>query len=61
MNIIIADLLNASTQGWPQLYNKWCSLEPNTPEWVKIMGRLQELAMKVCRTAAYKRDQEIQF
>ena len=58
MNTIIADLLNASAFGWPQLYNKWCKLEPNTMEWCKTMVKLQNLAMTACQTSAFRKEQE---
>ena len=30
MNHIVADLLNAGADGWPQLYKKWCQMDPDT-------------------------------
>ena len=56
--LIVADLLNATQAGWPNQYNKWKNLTFGSPEWIKQLDRLQEMAIRICTTRAKKEEME---
>ena len=55
MNEIIADLFNASREGWPQRYNAFSKLTFGTNEYIAALESLQDLSIRVSRTRAKKK------
>ena len=57
LNEIIADLVNAK-EGWIDTYNKWTDMDESSTKWADTLNRLQEQAIKLSRTPAFKRQQQ---
>ena len=48
INDVVAQLLNSVADGWPQLYNKWMTMDQDTEEWAEALEALQNLAATIC-------------
>ena len=56
MSEIVADILN-SRNGWTELYNNWTKMDEDSNTWGDTLVLLQEMAIQICRTAAFKKEQ----
>ena len=56
LNEIVAILLNATSSGWAQAYNKWCSTDEDSEAWHKQLEDLQQRAIKIFQAPQTKKD-----
>ena len=57
---VVADLANPTNkkEGWMRVYNKWAAMDPSSKPALSLMSALQEMAIKICRTNQFKKDQQ---
>ena len=53
---VVADILN-SKNGWTEIYNNFANMEEGGRDWSQTLTLLQDMAIQICRTAAFKRTQ----
>ena len=55
---VVADILN-SKNGWTEIYNNFAQMEVGGRDWSQTLTLLQDMAIQICRTAAFKKTQQL--